>query len=67
MLFQIVVAEHEQGVLLAGLTGLLKTAGLENPQLLGQVILVPFGITTEELGRIWSKRKESARRWADPI
>ena len=35
----------------AGLTGLLKTAGLENPQLLGLVILVPSDITTEELGR----------------
>ena len=50
VLLQIVVAAHEQGVLSAGLTGLLKTAGLENPQLIGQVILVPSGITTEELG-----------------
>ena len=57
VLFQIVVAEHEQGVLLAGLTGLLKTAALENPQLLGQVILVPFGITTEELGRHLEQEK----------
>ena len=57
VLFQIVVAEHEQGVLSAGLIGLLKTAGLENPQLIGQVILVPSGITTEELGRHLEQEK----------
>ena len=42
---------------MAGLTGLLKTAGLENPQLLGQVILVPSDITTEELGRHLEQEK----------
>ena len=57
VLFQIVVAHHEETVLLAGLTGLLKTAGLENPQLLGQVILVPSDITTEELGRHLEQEK----------
>ena len=44
----VVAAEEEQGVL-AGLSGLLKTAGLENPQLQGQVILIGREKTAEEL------------------
>jgi acyl transferase domain-containing protein/acyl carrier protein len=46
---QIVVADHQEQSLLAGLSGLLKTAALENPQLIGQLILAPPEITTEEL------------------
>ena len=48
-----VVAEggKEQG-LMAGLTGLLKTAAVENPQVVGQVILVGGETTTEELSQV---------------
>src|SRR5215469_4195684 len=49
MLVQIVVAGHEEQAVLAGLTGLLKTAALENPQLMGQLLLVPPETTAEEL------------------
>ena len=51
VLIQIVVADHEEQVLLAGLSGLLKTAALENPHLIGQLLLVPHEVTTEELAR----------------
>src|SRR6266540_3562961 len=48
-LVQIVVGEHQEQALFTGLAGLLKTAALENPQLIGQLILVPAHITAEEL------------------
>ena len=51
VLVQIVVADHGEQVLFAGLSGLLRSAALENPQLNGQVILVSRGTTTEELRR----------------
>jgi polyketide synthase PksL len=35
--------------LFAGLSALLKTAALENPRFIGQLILVPAGITADEL------------------
>src|SRR5688572_16575764 len=38
VLVQIVVADDEEHALLAGLTGLLKTAALEQPQLTGQLM-----------------------------
>ncbi|HEX6159706.1 MAG TPA: polyketide synthase dehydratase domain-containing protein, partial [Thermoanaerobaculia bacterium] len=44
VLVQIVVADHMDQSLLAGLSGLLKTAALENPLFLGQLILVPAGV-----------------------
>src|ERR1041385_1807752 len=53
---QVVVPDHEEQTVLAGLSGLLKTASLENPQFFGQVILVPRQITTEELG--WRLQQE---------
>src|ERR1051325_9400398 len=53
---EIVVPDHEEQTILAGLSGFLKTASLENPQFLGQVILVPGEITTEELG--WRLQRE---------
>src|ERR1700739_537081 len=56
-LMQVVVPDHEEQTILAGLSGLLKTASLENPQFLGQVILVPRQITTEELGRRLQQEK----------
>jgi polyketide synthase PksN len=48
-LVQIVVAEHQEQALFAGLSALLKTAGQENPQLIGQLILVPAHTPAEEL------------------
>ena len=56
VLMQVVVPDHEEQTILAGLSGLLKTASLENPQFFGQVILVPREITTEELG--WRLQQE---------
>ncbi|HKO55117.1 MAG TPA: SDR family NAD(P)-dependent oxidoreductase, partial [Thermoanaerobaculia bacterium] len=41
VLFQIAVAGDEEQALLAGLSGLLKTAALENPRFTGQLILAP--------------------------
>ncbi|MBZ5509118.1 MAG: SDR family NAD(P)-dependent oxidoreductase [Acidobacteriia bacterium] len=49
VLFQIVVGGGREQAVLAGLWGLLKTATLENPQLIGQLLLVPAEVTTEEL------------------
>ncbi|MCG7407083.1 SDR family NAD(P)-dependent oxidoreductase [Paenibacillus sp. ACRRX] len=43
ILIQLVVPEDGEQQLFAGLAGLLKTARLENPQLLGQLIEVPSG------------------------
>jgi len=48
-LVQIVVPDHQEQALFAGLSGLLKTAAQENPQLIGQLILVPARIPAEEL------------------
>ncbi|HEX4715176.1 MAG TPA: polyketide synthase dehydratase domain-containing protein, partial [Ktedonobacteraceae bacterium] len=56
VLMQVVVPDHEEQTILAGLSGLLKTASLENPQFFGQVILVPRQITTEDLG--WRLQQE---------
>ena len=56
VLMQVVVPDHEEQTILAGLSGLLKTASLENPQFFGQVILVPGEISTEELG--WRLHQE---------
>ncbi|HYD79452.1 MAG TPA: SDR family NAD(P)-dependent oxidoreductase [Paucimonas sp.] len=51
VLVQIVVADGEEGAVLAGLSGLLRTAALENPRLVGQLILVAPDIGTEPLAR----------------
>src|SRR5262249_33102379 len=49
VLVQIVIANEAEHVLLAGLSGLLKTAMLENPQVAGQLIQVPATMTSQEL------------------
>src|SRR5262249_1163907 len=54
---QIVIGDHQEQALFAGLSGLLKTAALENPRLIGQLILVPAQTTTEELGRLLQEEK----------
>src|SRR5579872_1998251 len=48
-LLQIVIADDQEHVLLAGLSGLLKTAARENPLIIGQLICVPMEIAEEEL------------------
>ena len=50
VLIQIVVGVQEQS-LLAGLSGLLRTAAMENPQLICQLVLTAAQTTTEELVR----------------
>src|SRR6185369_17164412 len=57
VLVQIVVGDHQEQALLAGLSGLLATARLENPRLIGQLVLVPAGMTAVELGRHLQEEK----------
>src|SRR5581483_8110749 len=57
VLVQVVAGGDGEQVLLAGLSGLLKTAAQENPQIVGQLILVPQDMTTEELGRCLEEEK----------
>ncbi len=57
-LVQIVIPSDAVGLLFGGLAGLLKTAHLENPDLVGQVIAVESGETQETL---WQKLKENSR------
>lgn len=53
VLFQIVIGSgsNQEQAVLAGLWGLLKTATLENPGIVGQLLLVPPDVATEELAR----------------
>ncbi|NVO12146.1 MAG: SDR family NAD(P)-dependent oxidoreductase [Bacteroidales bacterium] len=51
VLLQIVITNKQEEILFAGLSGLLKTAALENPQLIGQIILTSPQITADELSR----------------
>jgi acyl transferase domain-containing protein/thioesterase domain-containing protein/acyl carrier protein/N-acetylglutamate synthase-like GNAT family acetyltransferase len=57
-LIQIVIPASEEGSLFSGLSGLLKTAQLENPNLIGQFIAVEQGEPEEKL---LSKLKENCR------
>ncbi|MCU1348875.1 MAG: hypothetical protein JWO56_1905, partial [Acidobacteria bacterium] len=61
VLVQIVVPNDPELALLAGLSGLLKTAALENPRLIGQLILVPGELPAEELARLLEKEKTLGR------
>ena len=49
VLFQIVVTDDSERAVMAGLSGLLQTASQENPQFIGQLLLVPPQVTTKEL------------------
>ncbi|MGC2743470.1 MAG: SDR family NAD(P)-dependent oxidoreductase, partial [Candidatus Angelobacter sp.] len=51
VLLQIIVGGDREQAVLSGLWGLLRTATLENPQVIGQLLIVPTGVTTDELGR----------------
>src|SRR5262249_42676540 len=61
VLVQIVIADNSEQALLAGLSGLLKTAALENPLLVGQLILVPAEIRVKELVQRLQHEKRSTR------
>jgi polyketide synthase PksL len=63
VLLQVAVTDDAEQTLLAGVSALLKTASLENPQFAGQVILVPAGIASEELDRYL----DAERRGAEPL
>ncbi len=64
VLVQIVVVDHEEQAVFAGLSALLRTAALENPRLVGRLILAAPEMTTEELGGILWKEKSGA---AEPV
>jgi polyketide synthase PksN len=61
VLVQVVVAGEGDAAVMAGLSGLLRTAALENPRFLGQLILVPSSTTAEELARLLVAEKLHAR------
>src|SRR5262245_24479843 len=49
VLLQLVAADEQEHALCAGLSALLKTAALENPQLAGQLVLTTPDVTTQAL------------------
>jgi acyl transferase domain-containing protein/enoyl-CoA hydratase/carnithine racemase/acyl carrier protein/NADP-dependent 3-hydroxy acid dehydrogenase YdfG len=57
VLFQVVVPD-DRG--LRGLSALLKSATLENPQFIGQLVIVPASITSTELRRIVANETRGA-------
>jgi acyl transferase domain-containing protein/enoyl-CoA hydratase/carnithine racemase/acyl carrier protein/SAM-dependent methyltransferase len=61
VLVQVVVANHQEQALFAGFSGLLQTAALENPRIVGQLILVPLDIRVEELVRYLQDEKIGGR------
>ncbi|HKP98488.1 MAG TPA: SDR family NAD(P)-dependent oxidoreductase, partial [Fibrobacteria bacterium] len=63
-LVQIAVAGTPEGHLLAGLEGLLKTARLENPQVTGQLLLVPPELSVPDLAE---RLREGRRRPQDTL
>jgi acyl transferase domain-containing protein/aryl carrier-like protein len=60
VLVQLAIPADREEALLAGLSGLLKTATLENPQLIGQVVLVPAGAAAEEVAGYLRNEKSGA-------
>ena len=62
VLFQVVIHSQGEEQLLGGLAGILKTANLENPKLIGQLIEVSF---ENDLKDITAKLKENSRRPTD--
>lgn len=57
VLIQIVAANYHEQALFAGLSGLLKTAALENPIIAGQLVLVTPEMTTEQLATCLQKEE----------
>jgi acyl transferase domain-containing protein/enoyl-CoA hydratase/carnithine racemase/acyl carrier protein len=63
VLVQLVIADEQEQAIYAGVSGLLRTAGLENQGLAGQLIVVPV-MTIEELTQ---RLEEEKRRGRDPL
>ncbi|MEA2464497.1 MAG: polyketide synthase PksL, partial [Acidobacteriota bacterium] len=63
VLFQLVAAADGEQAILAGLSALLATATLENPQMAGQLILVPSQLGANELAGLL----ESEKAGSDPV
>ncbi|MEA2490006.1 MAG: polyketide synthase PksL, partial [Acidobacteriota bacterium] len=64
VLIQLVIADEHDQTLLAGVSGLLRTAALENPRLAAQVIVIPAAMPAEELGQRLEQEKS---RGLDPL
>src|SRR6185295_8228375 len=62
VLMQIVVTDHEEQTLFAGLSALLRTAELENPQIAGQLLMVPAAISLEDLAERLEREAVSGDR-----
>ena len=60
VLIQLVVSSQQEATLFAGLSGLLKTASLENPQLHGQIIVTSAQVTAGQLARQLSESQTRA-------
>ncbi|HYK03298.1 MAG TPA: SDR family NAD(P)-dependent oxidoreductase [Thermoanaerobaculia bacterium] len=60
VLVQLVAAGDEEQALFAGLAGLLRTMALENPQLSGQIILVPAHTTAADLATLLTAEQSRA-------
>ncbi|MGD0832753.1 MAG: beta-ketoacyl reductase, partial [Terracidiphilus sp.] len=61
VLLQIVVPSDGPKAVLAGLSGLLKTAALESPQITGQLIIIPAQTSTAELDQLLQQEKRHGR------
>ena len=60
-LVQLVVAERDGSQLFAGLQGLIETAALENPQIVGQIVFVPFDIAIADLAQRLQAERDHSR------
>ncbi|MCC5466705.1 SDR family NAD(P)-dependent oxidoreductase [Pelosinus sp. Bkl1] len=61
VLIQIVVSDLEGQQLFSGLSGLLKTAQLENPKLIGQLIEVEVRQNAEEIVKVLKENSQSSK------
>ena len=52
ILFQIVIPGNQKEILLVGLSGLLKSVSVENPNLMGQIVIVSSDISTADLAKL---------------
>ena len=64
VLVQLVIADNREESLLLGLSGLLKTAAIENPAVAGQIILTEPHITPQELAQLLRAEEREPRDMA---
>ncbi|MBD3316248.1 MAG: SDR family NAD(P)-dependent oxidoreductase, partial [Chitinivibrionales bacterium] len=64
VLVQLVVATDNEDTLYAGLSGMLKSAAIENPMLTGQIVLIESGVSAEELAK---QLHDSMAAYYEPI